>query len=330
MGRSIVRRALRRVRRALPRGPSPVVLMYHRIADERFDPWALAVAPERFDAQVGWLKRHRQVLPLEQFAELHRSGRLPRKAVAITFDDGYADNQQAAAPVLDRHDAPATIFIATDALRAGREFWWDELEHLVLEFPADQVTLDLPDGALAVDLGARQPDDRDWPPFAEPRTPRQRGFFRAWEALRLLDPTRQDAALAALRAEAGVGAAPRSSHRTMTPDEVRALRSERIAIGAHSLSHTSLSARSAADQAREIGQSRAEVTDITGTVPASFAYPYGDFDADSVRLVADAGFVCAVTTVSRPVTKAADRFALPRMQVGNWSAVELARAIAAL
>jgi peptidoglycan/xylan/chitin deacetylase (PgdA/CDA1 family) len=330
MARSIIRRVVRRVRRALPRRPEPVVLMYHRIAEESFDPWGLAVSPARFEAQVRWLRAHRKVLPLDRFAELHRSGQLPREAVAITFDDGYLCNRDQAAPVLDRHDAPATIFIATEAIHGQREFWWDELERLVLGFPGERLALDLPSGQVEIALDERQAGDRDWPPFAEARTPRQQAFYCAWEALRLLQPDEQEAALAALRDQAGRGAEPRASHRTMTPAEVRGLRSDRIAIGAHSLSHTSLSARSVEDQSHEIVESRSQVTEITGTAPTSFAYPYGDFDAHSLRLVAEAGFDCACTTAHQAVAKSASLFALPRVQVGNWSPDELARAIAAL
>jgi peptidoglycan/xylan/chitin deacetylase (PgdA/CDA1 family) len=330
MAASMARRVLRRLRRALPRGPRPVVLMYHRIADETFDPWGLAVAPARFDEQVGWLRRHRTVLPLDEFARLHRAGKLPRNAAAITFDDGYADNRDAAAPVLDRHEAPATIFIATDPIHGEREFWWDDLQRLLIDFPADAVTLDLAGGPLEIALGKRQPDDAHWTAFVQARTPRQKGFYRAWQALRLLQPDEQEGALQALRDQAGVSAEPRPSHRTMSAAEVRDLRSARIAIGAHSLSHTSLSARSVEDQAHEIRDSRTQVAEIIGAAPKSFAYPFGDFDEHSLRLVEEAGFECACTTRSHAVGKAANAFALPRLQALNWSSDELARAIAAL
>jgi peptidoglycan/xylan/chitin deacetylase (PgdA/CDA1 family) len=56
---------------------------------------------------------------------------LPR-GIVVTFDDGYADNLDIAAPLLARHDVPATVFVATAGLEEGALFWWDELEALVL------------------------------------------------------------------------------------------------------------------------------------------------------------------------------------------------------
>jgi peptidoglycan/xylan/chitin deacetylase (PgdA/CDA1 family) len=304
--------------------------MYHRIVDESFDPWALAVSPERLDEQLAWLKRSRQVLSMPQFAELHASGRLPANAAAITFDDGYACNALAAAPLLHRHGSPATVYLATNAVRSGREFWWDELEHLVLEAETDQLDLDLPAGPLRVPLGARQPDDRSWPPSAAPRTARQRAFHEVWAALRTLDPNEQQSAMDQVRAQAKVSPGPRDSHRPMTAEEVRSLEGHGIEVGAHSLSHTSLPARTTAEKEREIYGSRDECADITGTAPRNFAYPFGDWDEETSLLVRQAGFESACSTVEIGVGRGADLYALPRIQVGNWTSGDLAHALARL
>jgi hypothetical protein len=75
-------RAARAVGRRLQRmsgyAAGPAILMYHRVAKADYDPWRLAVEPERFAQQVAWLKRKRTILPLAEFAKLHRAGRLPR------------------------------------------------------------------------------------------------------------------------------------------------------------------------------------------------------------------------------------------------------------
>ena len=57
-----------------------------------------------------------------------REGRLPRRAVAITFDDGYADSLYAVSPLCERFDLPATVFVTAGYLDGRREFWWDDLE----------------------------------------------------------------------------------------------------------------------------------------------------------------------------------------------------------
>ena len=51
----------------------------------------------------------------------------------ITFDDGYADNLHNAKPLLEHYDIPATVFVVSGYVGHEREFWWDELERLLLQ-----------------------------------------------------------------------------------------------------------------------------------------------------------------------------------------------------
>ena len=53
--------------------------------------------------------------------------------MAITFDDGYADNLYFAKPILERHSMPATVFITGLNIGSSSEFWWDELERILLQ-----------------------------------------------------------------------------------------------------------------------------------------------------------------------------------------------------
>jgi peptidoglycan/xylan/chitin deacetylase (PgdA/CDA1 family) len=99
---------------------SAVVLMYHRVADVRLDAYGLAVSTARFAEHVELLTRLGCVVPL---AEVTRPG---ATRLAVTFDDGYADNATAAAPLLQAAGLPATYFITTGRL-GGRRFWWDRL-----------------------------------------------------------------------------------------------------------------------------------------------------------------------------------------------------------
>lgn len=295
--------------------------MYHRIGAESFDPWGLAVAPERFAAQLEWLARHRTVLPLAEFAALHSEQRLPRNAVALTFDDAYACNAEVAVPMLERRGLPATIFVPAELIERGEEFWWDDLERIVLDHPGPALDL----GGDSHLLGERQPDDRDWAPDAAPRTPRQRAFHRLWSQLREQPPAKLAAAMRELRGQAGGPAEPRPSHRPMTPAELQSIRSPRIEIGAHSLTHPSLPTLSPDEKRHEIVDSVGRCAAISGAAPRTMAYPYGDFDAEAEQLAEDAGFVCACTTEHAFVGERTRAFAMPRRQVGDWSSGRLAR-----
>src|ERR1700732_3720210 len=126
MSADIVRIAKRLVKRFVGQplyGRS--ILMYHRVAKTDFDPWNIAVSPDEFERHLTNL-RNKAVLPLREFVELQRSKRLPRNAMAITFDDGYACNALVAAPILESFGYPATFFIVSDAIRRPGGFWWGQ------------------------------------------------------------------------------------------------------------------------------------------------------------------------------------------------------------
>ena len=110
------------------------VFAYHRIADPIHDPWRLSVSPRRFAEQLTMLRELGTIEPLDEALGASAWTRCRRRkpTFAITFDDGYVDNLTEALPLLERHDAPATLFVPTAMLDA-QSFWWDVLATLVNE-----------------------------------------------------------------------------------------------------------------------------------------------------------------------------------------------------
>lgn len=316
--RAALRPAVRSLRRLIPRHTGPVILVYHRIADERFDPWGLAVSPAHFAEQVEWLSRNRRVLPLNEFAAAHEARRLAPDAAAITFDDGYACTFTTAAPVLEKLGLPATVFVPPAAVSRGGEFWWDELERLVMECTGAAMRVN----GAEVKLGARSQLDRDWRPFAAPRTARQKAFRKLWSLIRAKNGDEVQSAMADLRRQAGDVPPARESHRVATRDEIR---SSKIDIGGHGLTHASLPSLDAAQQGLEIEDGKALLAQLTGKQPTTFAYPFGDRDTEVEQAVKSAGFLCACCSRQAPVSAAADMFALPRVVVENGGAGALER-----
>lgn len=303
--------------------PGAVILMYHRVADESFDPWGVAVSPAHFADQLEWLVGNRTVLPLPELAELNKLGKMPRDAVAVTFDDGYACNGRVAIPMLERLDLPATIFLPPALIEFGREFWWDELQRII--WNAKSASLNL--RGMSVRIGEACVADDDWKLGNPPRTARQRAYQRLYSILYALQPREIDAGMVELRQQSNVPVTPRESHRPLSPEEIRALTSGLVEFGSHALSHPSLPLLSAAEKAREINEGRQRCADLTDTPCRSFAYPYGDVDAESRDFVKAAGFVCACRADGWFVRSGADPFALPRIHVGNWNSDKLAKLI---
>lgn len=89
----------------------PVILTYHSICDQASP---LCTPPKVFADQMKWLKGHAQVVALGHLVDLlakHKA--LPERAVALTFDDGFLDFHDHAAPILQNHSLPATVFLPT-------------------------------------------------------------------------------------------------------------------------------------------------------------------------------------------------------------------------
>ena len=296
MGRRLARFTAPFERRLWP--GAPVILMYHRVAEPDRDPWSLAVGAERFAEQIQALQGVRRVLPLGELVKRLREGTASDEPLAaVTFDDGYLDVFEAARPILHRFDCPATVFVATGMVDSSKEFWWDELERIVLASPMLPPSL-----TRALD------------PNPEAR---MRLCLRLRRALRHLPPAEIDRRLAALGGEIGLERRARPAFRTMTSGQVAGLSDGLITVGAHTINHPSLPHLTAAEQQVEIGQSRRACEAMVGAPVEHFAYPFGYFDDPSVNAVRRAGFVSACTTVASVAHPRTDPLRLPRMHAGR-------------
>ena len=97
-------------------------LIYHRVLSEPVPMLPYEPSAAQFERRMRWAQRHFNVIPLSDAVARLQSGTLPMRPLAITFDDGYADNERIAAPILSKLGMPATFFIATDYLDGGRMF----------------------------------------------------------------------------------------------------------------------------------------------------------------------------------------------------------------
>jgi peptidoglycan/xylan/chitin deacetylase (PgdA/CDA1 family) len=314
------------IRRLQPPEPKPLILMYHRIAEEPVDPWALAVAPARFEEQLLVLRRTRHLLPLMDFIRQLMAGTLPAHSVAVTFDDGYADNLMAAKPRLAAADVPATVFLITGYLDRPGQFWWDELAALVLrEKGAQKYELRVGGHTMHFDLRGRR-DAGKWR-AGRAVTRRKEAYLRLWQALQGLDEPARQAVMSELRVFAGPDLRADSS-RAMTRQEVLALIGDRlITIGAHTVTHPILTELEIACCTNEIMESRRACEALSGAQVSGFAYPYGKFDPTVRSAIESAGFAYACSTRYGPVTSASDVLALPRLHVLDWNGDSFERAL---
>ena len=288
-------------------GPRLSILNFHRVGRQADPLFPEELTADRFDALLSMLRRTSAVLSLTEAMGSLRDGSLPPGAVAITFDDGYADNAEVALPILRRHGMSATFYVATGFIDGGRMFNDTVIESVRL------CSLD------DVDLGD----------FGLPRMSLRTAAERrvAIDALlpriKYIGLSERETGLARLRRLLGSPALP--DNLMMRREQVVLLRREGMEIGAHTVRHPIL--RLLDDEASlvELTACRSQLEDWLQEPVRHFAYPNGrlgdDLEERHAAMSARAGYETAVTTMPGTVTAGSDPHRLPRFTPWDTSAM---------
>lgn len=286
------------------------ILLYHRVCEASPDNQYLSVSPAHFEEHLAILSAERKVLPLHRLLAGAAEGVLDAKAVAITFDDGYADNAHNALPLLAKYKCHATIFVTAGLVGYPHGFWYDVLEHLLL------VRHDVPASLRVHTLKAS---------FSL-ATPQERllAHEALFAALRSATPRLQKILLHEVML--GLGVDPLTyvtPHPLLDEAQLRELaRSPWIEIGCHTLTHPVLSGLSASGQRGELVESRSRLEKATGKPVRLLAYPYGSpesFNDTTRALVAELGFDAGIANIQGELTLPIDLAGVPRRLVRDWS-----------
>lgn len=275
------------------RGAHPLVLMHHRVlpraqcSDYPFP--SLVLEAELFEAEVAWLAANFEVLTLE--AAFGATRPTARRCCVLTFDDGYADNFELAAPILERHGVRGVFFVATDFVGKRERLWYDRAAQAWRA-----LTLQVRERELArLKLGAHA------------------AVGAAVQALKSLAPTERSASIERWESQAGpVDGAPFAP---MTPAQVRELASRGHEVGAHSVSHAMLPQCDDVQLERELVESRARLREWTSAQVTSLCYPDGAHDARVVAAAQRAGYTLACTTQPPASDSALEPLALARIDI---------------
>lgn len=282
-----------------------VVLCYHRVTARASDINSVAMSPDNFRAQIGYLKQHFQMVRFEENWD-----QVGKPAVVITFDDGYADNLIEALPILEEAGVPATFFISTEHIGTGSEFWWDALERMVLgegNYPVHFTLNDSHYGNtwLTASTEERTTMYRDLHPlFMNSNTVQRSGWLHQ------------------IGEWAGERSTGDEANRILTKEELRALANSRgVTIGAHTITHPQLSSLSEEEQRYEIVESGRQLEKLVGRKIEVFAYPFGkkiDYNMTSARICREAGYLKAAAAFPGEAHRWTDPFQVPRHFVYNW------------
>ena len=329
-------RNLRTVHRWVSRlSKSAIILLYHRVADLSNDPQWLCVPPKLFAEHMEILQEKYHPISLFELCKNLREGKLTDKSVVVTFDDGYADNLYGAKPILMKYAVPATVFAVAGMINTTKEFWWDELGRILLTVDDLPEQLEL---SIAKQTFRWQLNNSDYKAFLSLKrwhvlmpdnpTPKHKIYRELAPLLRNLDEQSRENLLTELRQWAKLNNNGRPEYRVLNENELNLLSHEGLVeIGAHTVTHSVLSASSDQEQIAEILESKRLLEEILGKPVTSFSYPYGgkgDYTNKTENLVQKAGFSCACSNYPGQVYSKNRLYGLPRYLVRDWGGDQFA------
>lgn len=260
-----------------------LIFGWHNVETTYGFPSAPGAGPAGMARQFEFLARFANVVSLPDAVQAFEESRpLPRRAVVVTFDDGYRDNHELAAPILQRYGLPATFFLSPDLLDGVVSPWWEELAWAFHFTPRHQLRWQNRD--LPLEDGARRSSFEALIPLLK--------------RLNEIERRRSVRTLVSLLEPAD----PAGEHRSpvMGWDEAEDLQRQGFTIGSHAMRHSILAREPAGAQACDLARSRAILQERLGCAADLLAYPNGevdDFDRSTVQASTDAGFRAAVTTI---------------------------------
>ncbi len=273
--------------------------LWLRVRPGRSCPWILSyhhIEPEAFESHLESLVRRYRIATLDACLE-HVLGRkpLPPNSVVITFDDGYEQVYHELYPLLEKFNAPATIFAATAPVDTRQPLWFNRVKTFLRTVQAHSVRL----GELMIPLEAD----------------RETAYVAAMRRLNSQPIADRDRLVADLIGGAELPADRMERYRTLTWDQMRAMRGL-VTFGAHTRTHPCLSRLSRAEAEDEIAGSKKRLEEMLDVPVRHFAYPFGGratYTAETIEVLKAAGLESAATTSRGTCRAGSPPYDLPRI-----------------
>jgi peptidoglycan/xylan/chitin deacetylase (PgdA/CDA1 family) len=301
----------RLVASALGRG-SMLILIYHGVRPDEVQSPSVNlqgkhVSQSAFAEQIDWLIRvGYRFIDGEELRFVVQRRRPPRgPSVAITFDDGYANNHSAALPILRDRSITATVFLVGDFIARREPLWVDRLEHALVGTPSDEVTVDFDGNARRLAL-RNLPEQQ----LAEAHVRARCKRLTSSDRERALDDLFS-------RLQTPPSSIP-SLYEPLAWNQVDELRKAGWAIGTHTMTHTILANLETEEVRREVGDAKKMIEDRLGEPCDLFAYPNGlrgDFTPATQRVLSELGKICALASIEGRVKQGFHPFAMRRIAV---------------
>jgi peptidoglycan/xylan/chitin deacetylase (PgdA/CDA1 family) len=269
------------------------------------------VPAQIFERHLKYICQYYRPMPLRDLVSYYERGDVPPpRSLALTFDDGFANNYTVAFPLLKRYGVPFTIFLTTGLIDSpGAQLWTERLKRAIYLCSADMVTL--PVGGREVRHSLSSPAHRE-------EATRQMSLL-----LKSLPVGERDAALDAIESVCGrpaLTAAERERYDFLTWAQVREMMAAGVEFGSHTVQHPMLSTLDVGSLHAEVVESKRHIESSLGVPCETFAYPNGssaDYGEREKQALRAAGYRCALSLRGNLNGRRPDLFALDRINIGR-------------
>jgi peptidoglycan/xylan/chitin deacetylase (PgdA/CDA1 family) len=268
--------------------PGVAILRYHAVHEdpkqnENTIGCGITHSRASFESQMKILASKFHPISLDElFTSLQHGRRIPRWSVVITFDDGYADNFEIAAPILNRYGVPACFYIMVGPIDTRGVPWFVRIRN-----------------AMARTKVPRWRDPAGQMHELDSPERRKQAFWSASRALAKSTGANQENLLEKIELQLDVEPLAPSDCRMLTWDQVRALQKAGHIIGSHTVSHGNSAYISGTELDTEFVASKKRLEEELHTPVIHFSYPSPilepHFSFESMECSRRAGYRTAVT-----------------------------------
>jgi len=304
---------------------SLLVLTYHRVLPRDFGELSIVepgmfVFEDTFESHLDMLNREFDVVDLADW--ITRAGAeedLPKRACAITFDDGWHDNYEFAYPLLKRFSTPATIFLVAGMAGTSRQFWPERLARLVRASDDSSPYLRNQAGRWLTDLASREKVNFGTAsPEQISAVIQEAKHWTDEEVHHYIDVIE----------ESGYSPIYQGADILNWRQLSEMLDSGLVSVGSHTLDHKRLGAELDVEEVdRQVGGSYSLLEQSTGSAPKLFCYPNGDVSQQAAERVRTQ-YIGACTTTNGWNRSDCDPYALRRITLheGNSGTIRAFKA----
>ncbi|MDR1269991.1 MAG: polysaccharide deacetylase family protein [Planctomycetaceae bacterium] len=300
------------------RSCSVLILAYHSVSENRdgqadYINSGITTEAKRFDEQMSILRKEFYPVTLDEIADwINGSRSLPSRSVAVTFDDGFADNYHIAAPIMEKYDIRGAIYLTIDSVQHRKLPWFCRTVFLFQQ--AKRQNQVLTDSEIK----------RTWN-LGNPKENREAFIYYSYPCAKLVGEELENY-VEKLEKWFGYGIDSTMSPSMIDFEQARELRRRGHLIGNHTLSHGNLAHIPPESLHHEIAGANEILERELGERVEHFSYPHPCLDPqwnnNTLEETKKLGYKTAVLTSFGSVFRNSSPLLLPRLMIANPNAFE--------